>query len=203
MELERSRDLDRVLTFVDAIVAIAITLLILPLVDIANDHDGGTADLLRDHAGQLGAFALSFLVILRFWWGQHRMLRNVVKDDRLFDVALIFWAFTIVFLPFPTALAADGADDVATRALYIGTMAVSALALTAIAWSLTRNPELTGGLAAPSVVPVAVIAGLFLVALVLSVAVDAVGYLSLLLLFLAGPMESLLQRRAGSGAAAR
>jgi hypothetical protein len=62
---ERDRNFDRLLTFVDAIVAIAITLLVLPLVELAPElgDDGSVADLLRDHSDELWAFALSFYVI--------------------------------------------------------------------------------------------------------------------------------------------
>jgi uncharacterized membrane protein len=63
----RIRDLDRVLTFVDAIVAIAITLLVLPLVELASEvRDGGrVSNLLHDHSEELWSFALSFYVIAR------------------------------------------------------------------------------------------------------------------------------------------
>lgn len=39
----RSRDLERFITFIDAIVAIAITLLVLPLVDLATEIEPGAA----------------------------------------------------------------------------------------------------------------------------------------------------------------
>jgi hypothetical protein len=47
--VERSRDFERFITFIDAIVAIAITLLVLPLVDLATELDRGpVTGLLRD-----------------------------------------------------------------------------------------------------------------------------------------------------------
>lgn len=199
MMLSRSRDLDRLLTFIDAIVAIAITLLILPLVDVANEHGGSASEILSDNLGQLGAFALSFLVILRFWWAQHRVLGNVIDDDRLFDCALVAWAFTIVFLPFPTELAASSSDDVPTRLLYIGTMAASAVALSVLTYSLKRNPALTDGPAHP-MTPSVVVSVLFIIALILSAVVYPIGYLSLFVLFLAGPIDSFVERRRAGGA---
>lgn len=52
---ERSRDLERVLTYVDAIAAVAITLLVLPLVELAGDirseHDFVSV-LIRSNAGE-------------------------------------------------------------------------------------------------------------------------------------------------------
>ena len=49
---ERTRYFERYVTFIDAIVAIAITLLVLPLVELTSDHHGTTSELLRDHAAQ-------------------------------------------------------------------------------------------------------------------------------------------------------
>lgn len=53
----RARDLERVLTFVDAVVAIAMTLLVLPLVDVAGALTGGDSvtQLLRAGHPRLGA----------------------------------------------------------------------------------------------------------------------------------------------------
>jgi uncharacterized membrane protein len=68
----RRRDFDRLLTFVDAIVAIAITLLVLPLAELTTDIGGQpVAHLLRTHQGQLWSFLLSFAVIARLWFVQH------------------------------------------------------------------------------------------------------------------------------------
>ena len=51
---ERERGLDRVLTFVDAVVAIAITLLVLPLAELVPEvGDGSVTDLLREHDDEL------------------------------------------------------------------------------------------------------------------------------------------------------
>lgn len=62
----RERDFERFLTFVDAVVAIAMTLLVLPLADIANQLGNGSVDmLLEDHQAQIYGFVLSFFVIRR------------------------------------------------------------------------------------------------------------------------------------------
>lgn len=63
-ERARERDFERFLTFVDAVVAIAITLLVLPLVDLAGElGDGGSvADLIGDHLAKvlyIGTMAVS------------------------------------------------------------------------------------------------------------------------------------------------
>ncbi|MEZ7239537.1 TMEM175 family protein [Rhodococcus sp. GXMU-t2271] len=201
---ERARSFERYLTFLDAIVAIAITLLVLPLVDRASDHEGTTIELLHDAAGALGAFALSFVVIFRFWWGQHRLVRDIVADDPWVDRALFLWVFTIIFLPFPSALVATNSDETATRALYIGTMAASGAALMLSAWAAGRHPAITAGAAPPDLAGTVALTALLLVALVLSVTVPPLSYYPLLLLLLSSPLTRLVRRgRHPSGARVR
>jgi hypothetical protein len=68
--------LDRFVTFIDAVVAIAITLLVLPLVDLARTSANPTdlGDLLSPHGGLIFSFLLSFTVIARLWLGHHALL---------------------------------------------------------------------------------------------------------------------------------
>ncbi|WP_424805395.1 TMEM175 family protein [Rhodococcus sp. 27YEA15] len=195
--VERTRYFERYITFVDAIAAIAITLLVLPLVELTSDHDGTTVELLREHQNQFYAFALSFIVIFRLWWAQHSMLRYVTDGDRIIVRALALWALTIVFLPFPTALVATTSTETATRVLYLGTMTIGSIALALIAWALTRNPALaaeddTGD----HLVPTVITALIMLIALVSSALVPMVSYFPLLLLVFAGQFEKLWRKAA-------
>ncbi len=98
---QRERDLERFLTFVDAIVAIAITLLVLPLVDVAGHVSQGESvtSLLHEHAPHIGAFFLSFAVISNLWLAQHQTLRHVVAADQRVTRLLLLWTLTIVVLP--------------------------------------------------------------------------------------------------------
>jgi uncharacterized membrane protein len=72
METEKERGVERVIFFTDAVVAIAITLLILPLVEILIADAWQTpvpplGQFLSDNLWQFFAFALSFAIIARFW----------------------------------------------------------------------------------------------------------------------------------------
>mgnify|MGYP000712248300 CR=1 FL=1 len=58
---------------------------------------------------------LSFYVISRLWFTQHRVLQDVVVQDPWVARLLMLWVFTIVVLPFPSALVYWG--DRATRLL--------------------------------------------------------------------------------------
>jgi uncharacterized membrane protein len=65
-----TRDPDRLVLFTDAVVAIAVTLLILPLVDAVTEtraENLGAVHVITDHKTQIYTFLLSFVVIARFW----------------------------------------------------------------------------------------------------------------------------------------
>ena len=77
-DLRTPRGLDRLVKFSDATVAIAITLLILPLVDFAGDiaHES-LGKVLTTHSGAIISFAVTFAVIGRFWFAHHRIFERV------------------------------------------------------------------------------------------------------------------------------
>jgi uncharacterized membrane protein len=193
---ERSRDFQRFLTFVDAVVAIAITLLVLPLVDVAGDvrASGSVARLLEDHQAQLWAFLLSFVVIADLWSTQHRVVASVVRSDTVLTRLMVVWLLTIVFLPFPTALVAQAGHEAATKVLYIGTMTLSSLATALISQRISGLRRIRDSDRGPDPRPAWTATLLFAVALALSLAVPAIAYYPLLLLLLPGPAGHLLQR---------
>jgi uncharacterized membrane protein len=201
-ERERHRDLDRLLTFVDAIVAIAITLLVLPLVELAPDvEDGGSvAELLRDHADELWAFALSFYVIARIWLSQHHAVSTLLVGTPRITALLLAWAFTIVVLPFPTSLVAASGDQATVKVLYVATMTGGILLNAALRAEVAAHPELTDGTPYAGPLGSVLTALLLVVALGVMVAVPATGYLPILVLVLEGRLrsavESLRNRRA-------
>jgi uncharacterized membrane protein len=197
---ERSRDCDRFLTFVDAVVAIAITLLVLPLVDVAGQLDGGSvAHLLSSHSTQVWGFLLSFAVIAALWLAQHQTVHSLVALDGPVVRLMLGWMLTIVFLPFPTALVAEAGEQPIAKLLYIGTMAVSSTLLALLAVAIGRTRALRDTDAKPDPAPAVGSALGFLVALAVSLAVPATGYYPLLVLLLPGPVLALWRRRARGG----
>ena len=200
--MRTDRGLDRLITFLDAVVAIAITLLVLPLVDVLPD-EGATVDLdrlLADEAGRFGAFALSFVVIAQLWLVHHRIVERVGSYDRAFVVLNLVWTLTIVLLPFATEVAAVyGNQDRLGIAVYIGTVTLSSACLTVLSLMVSGRPHLRRpGYDGSEDDPTAALltTATFVVALVVGVAVPGVGYLALLLLFLTDPVRRLLARRA-------
>lgn len=193
------QDLGRFTTFLDAVVAIAVTLLVLPLVDLAVDAEPEKPllDLLRDNLGLLASFVLSFLVIIQLWRAHHRLLEPVERYDGLLLRASVVWVFTIVFLPFPTRLISVYGTDRLELALYIGTLVLSTAALTVTHWHLERTPGLRRAGQVSSRHDLGsslVMTGLMVAALVVAVALPSVGYAALLLLLL-GPLAARLRRR--------
>jgi uncharacterized membrane protein len=195
------RGLERLITFLDAVVAIAITLLVLPLVDVLPDEASTVplGALLVDEARRFTAFALSFAVIADLWLVHHRIVERVGSYDGPFLLVNLLWTLTIVLLPFATEVAAVYDDQRLAIGLYIGTMTLSSACLTVLHLMVVGRPHLrrrgydgaeddpTGALLTTAT---------FVVALVVGVAVPAVGYRALLLLLLPGPVRGLLIRRA-------
>jgi uncharacterized membrane protein len=197
---ERHRDFERFLTFVDAIVAIAITLLVLPLVELTagiTGHDS-VLHLLRDHQPELWSFLLSFVVISRMWFSQHRAIRDVnLLDDRVAQ-GLVLWTLTIVFLPFPTSLVAKAGSQPTTQILYVGTVGLSMLALALVDRAVIAKPEIRAGATPPSVAPPIVNLAWLGVALVVMLVFPATSYVPLLLLLLDGPSLRVLRKLHGA-----
>jgi uncharacterized membrane protein len=195
---QRARDLDRLLTFVDAIVAIAITLLVLPLVDVAGElGDGPVTDLLGEHSAELYGFFLSFVVIAQLWGSHHRIVSGLVRQGRWVVLLTLTWALTIVFLPFPTALVAEASQEVATKVLYMGTMATSSALLALIALVVRYDPDLSDTDERPDPLVAAVTSLAFVIALAVSISVPATSYWPLLLLLLTDPVVNRYRARNG------
>src|SRR5690348_13690017 len=143
--MRTTRGLDRIITFVDAVVAIAITLLVLPLVEIlgGETHHQSLLHVMQDNAGRFGAFLLSFAVIARFWLAHHRIVETVEIYDAAFILINFLWMLTIVFLPFATQVAAVyGALERLAVATYLGTVTANSLFLTALAILVSRRDAL-------------------------------------------------------------
>lgn len=176
------------------------TLLILPLMESvseAADARLSTVDFLVEHRGQLVSFALSFLLIALFWTEHHRVYSKLKSITQPLIWINIGWLFTIVWLPVPTAMVGQMPVDSVQAMLYIGTLIATQILTLAAKTYLLRNPELTqfsadelrrgitGDLAS---------ATLFSAALILAAWAPAVGYYSLFLLLLTGPVSRLIAR---------
>ncbi|WP_439664795.1 TMEM175 family protein [Lentzea sp. HUAS TT2] len=178
------REPDRLVLFTDAVVAIAITLLVLPLVEITSEPGTESAqELVSHHWPQIFSFLLSFAVIAHLWFTHHRLFENVKQYNSLLVFLNMAWLLTIVVLPFPTELAGRPGVDHFTQYFYIGTITVSSALLTAITLLVHGTPALAveaRGLSRPVVLRAVVPTVVLLIALVLSPWISYWGLLLLL-----------------------
>ena len=101
----QKRSFDRMVNFTDAVVAIAITLQLLPLMDIKGPGSGSSMlDVLLENSSQLFAFLISFLIIA-YLWIKHNQVFNILRTYDVFISWLnTFWMLGIVFFPWPAAM---------------------------------------------------------------------------------------------------
>jgi uncharacterized membrane protein len=192
----------RLVNFSDAVVAIAITLLILPLVDSASNIGSQTlGHFLAHNRPKLLAFALSFVVIGRFWWAQHVTFERLRSYNTLLVSGMFVWLISIVFLPFPTELLGVSQNGGrAVHGLYIGTLLIAAVAGLIQVAAAVRNPELQVEgdhdlLRTDAYLSLSIVTA---VALVVALAVPAIGLWALLALTLQGPLERVMGWRTAS-----
>lgn len=205
MEEDRGRSADRLVTFTDAVVAIAITLLALPLTDIDPHLLGaGLGPFIEEKGNSVLGFVISFFVIARLWWAHHRIFGHVVRWDGPLVSLTMFWLFTVVALSPATAIntANSPQDHPEVIALYIGVMTISSALLTALARHVRRHPELTDGhdidAARRSTGSIETTIG-FVVALVIGTAFPVINYFALFVLVLTGRIGGLIERRRARG----
>ena len=183
--------------FTDAVVAIAMTLLILPLMELVPEaaREGlSTAEVLREHSGQFTAFLLSFVLIAVFWFQHHRLFRADTPHTGLRALANLAWMVTIVFLPVATAMTGSMETDRLQILVYIGTLALSSWLLVALS-VLEIRARRDAHLPTPNRSIVATqlaMSLLYVAALTLAEVFPDVGYTFLFLMALTGVLRRLL-----------
>lgn len=131
------------MAFADAVVAIAITLLVLPLVDIPSEEGmTSVAVIFGEHGAQFAMFGLSFAVIARLWLAHHNLGERMTHGDGWILVATLIWLVTVVFLPFPTELLGQLGNTRDVAAVYIATFLINVTALSLQGRRLASRPHL-------------------------------------------------------------
>jgi uncharacterized membrane protein len=98
----RKLERDRLVLFCDAVIAIAITLLVLDLRIVKVAGSTLTFSDLWKLGPKLAAYTLSFFLIGYFWIIHHKLFRAIIHvNERLIWLNLI-WLFFIAILPFTT-----------------------------------------------------------------------------------------------------
>ena len=128
---------DRPLTLSDGVFAIAMTLLVLNFhTPIATRTDAQLANGLLAQGGTLLNYALSVVIIGRYWIAHHQMFQFIRGFD--FTLAMLNTAFigAVAFLPFPTSVLGQhaGTTSVVFYAISICAVGVAQLAEWVYAW---------------------------------------------------------------------
>jgi uncharacterized membrane protein len=139
---------DRLEIFSDAVIAIAITLLVLD-VKVPHARDGRLFHDLGQIWPSYVAYALSFAVIGIMWVSHHSMFERIQYVDRRLLFLNLWLLLGIAFLPFPTGLLAEyaregGSNSHAAAAIYSATMMFIGFAFLSIWLHLARRPQLLG-----------------------------------------------------------
>ena len=202
---------ERLKAFTDGVVAIAMTLLILPLMEGVGEavHEPGMTTLryVQEHGDQLFSFLLSFVLIAMFWMNHHRLYASIEHATLPLTWLAVAWMLTIVWMPVPTALLGELDVDDGQKVVYIGSLMATAIVQLATRAYVLRHRELS------TADPEAVFSGLvadvtmvvlYLAALVTALSIpDGTGYFAMFLLALTGPVHALVMRVWRRRAAAR
>jgi uncharacterized membrane protein len=199
MANEQDASADRLIVFSDGVVAIAITLLILPLTEIDPTEGSNLADVIVQNEGALFAFALSFAVIANYWTIHRDIFRPVRRHDSRLVLLNMLWLAAIVFLPFPTSLIENGLDR-GFGTLYISALLIISVLNLLITIYLARHTELIDSHARfegrQYVIAGGFIVGALVIAVIISLFSPSGGIWALLLLVPAQIIARRLSRKA-------
>lgn len=151
------RDTDRLEAYSDAIIAIAITLLVLEI-HVPERHDGAGDGALWHELGQLWpsylGFAISFTVIGIMWINHHEIFRYIRCANHSLMLLNTLFLFLIAMAPFPTALLAEylGHDGERTATIVYTGWSLAIAIVYNILWRYPRRAGLIEESADPAVI---------------------------------------------------
>ena len=136
--------LDRIVFFSDAVMAIAITLIVVQI-NVPDVLGPNIGEALSEKWREYLSFLLSFWVIGLYWSWHHTMFRAIVRyDDRFIWLNLLF-LMCVAFLPFPTAVLGEYGGEGPAVMAYAATITVTGIT-SALLWGYaTRNHRLVVG----------------------------------------------------------
>lgn len=148
------RSFDRLVSFTDAVTAVAITLLILSVIDIrATSGEGSVWDVISDNSSELITFGFTFVVVAVMWQAHLRVFHRLTAFDATIFWLNVLWLIGIVLLPWTSAMYGEGIGVAGgatsreeglggTGLLYWSNLAVISWSAALIGWHAVRHPEL-------------------------------------------------------------
>jgi uncharacterized membrane protein len=129
------RALDRIGAFSDGVMAVAITLLVLNI-QVPTLEDGQTlGDALWDLLPSLGAFALAFGLVGRFWVIHHNLFEKLRGFDQTLMLLNLGFLASIVLIPFSAELYDTYTDQGLAAAVLGANLGIAA----AMHWAMTAH----------------------------------------------------------------
>ncbi|MCF1593671.1 TMEM175 family protein [Streptomyces muensis] len=140
---------ERLIALADGVFAIALTLLVLDFYVPRGLGSDKYDDALHELLPNLGAYALSVLVLGAFW-RQHRRVFGYVRqlDGQVIGLSITGLGVAAL-LPFPTKLLAEYGTEPESVAIYAGAVAALGAAHLAVLLVLVRRPWLRGATQPP------------------------------------------------------
>jgi uncharacterized membrane protein len=137
------RGFDRLVNFSDAVVAIAITLTILPLMELQTEKGAeGTWPLILENKLIFLAFIFTFLLTSLYWLIHHRVFEYIQTYDHTLAWLNMLWLLLIAFLPFLSAQVAEHQFTNGTGTIYCLVLAGLSIILGLIARHARTHPEM-------------------------------------------------------------
>ncbi len=136
---------NRLISFSDAVFAIAITLLAIQLRVPAIKHSTSADELARalgDLSGQFFTYGITFVLIGIYWLGHHRMFQHISGHNRRLAELNLLFLFTVSFLPFPADLLGHYPNNRTAVVVYASSLAAVTLMSVAI-WVYATRAGLT------------------------------------------------------------
>jgi uncharacterized membrane protein len=150
-QIYTGRAFDRLVNFSDAVVAVAITVLVLPITSVVVTSSEQTVwQVLGDHSGQIISFAFTFAVVGVMWWTHNRIFNQLRGFDTIILWLNLAWLLAIAFLPVSSYLYGGSDFNSATSEtdlggaglLYWGSLATVTLWGSLISTYASHKPEL-------------------------------------------------------------
>jgi uncharacterized membrane protein len=153
------RALDRLINFTDAVVAVAITVLVLPLIDLrAQGKEKTVWAIISDNSGQIITFIFTFVVVAVMWRVHNRVFNRLAGFDNVIFWFNLAWLLAIAFLPWSSVMYGVGIDNTSGGSsiemwsggeglggaglLYWTNLAAASFTASLISWHAHRHPNL-------------------------------------------------------------
>lgn len=138
------RPYERMLNFSDGVVAVAVTVMVLPVVDLEGPSSSRQViDIIKAHSPLIVGYFTAFLIVALIWLAHHRVMARLDAYDTTIMLLNTGWLATIAFFPWCTELIGEANGfKYGVGPLFFGTLAVNTWMLQLITWHARRFPDL-------------------------------------------------------------